>query len=257
MTHGTQHIRIAHGVGALYGVWTVGSVFTIAVRNPIKSPWQNRDGFSDLFIRWTIVEALGCALDLGAVVFSAYLVWTLQMPLKRRVSVTAIFATRLFIWPIIALRLWKLLPGQNTDTTMPSIAAEILTEVAMETALNLASVTCVKPFLRPFQEGGYISTTTPNAPASYGITGASRSRSEAYLMLGTAGSTVKNKDGSIMHTATQKELDDAADRKGTPRVKLRADGGRHEAACEHDGRGYGHAAPKVIRVSRTVQVQNQ
>ena len=47
------------------------------------------------FVRWTAIEVTGCVLDLGAVVFAVYLVWSLQMPLKKRMSVTAIFATRL------------------------------------------------------------------------------------------------------------------------------------------------------------------
>jgi len=46
-----------------------------------------------------IIEAVGCFLDLGAVAFSTYLVWTLQMPFKRRLSVAAIFATRLLSVP--------------------------------------------------------------------------------------------------------------------------------------------------------------
>jgi len=125
----------------------------------------------------------------------------------------------------------------------------------METALNLASITCVKPFLRPFQESGYILTSDKVGPATYGITGASRTRSESYLMLGTAGSTTKNKDGSIVHAAGKQEAEVATERRSMPRAKLRADVGQHEVACEHDERGHGDATPKAIRVSRTVQVQ--
>jgi len=47
------------------------------------------------FIRWAVVELLGCVLDAGSVVLSSSLVWSLQMPLKRKLAVSAIFATRL------------------------------------------------------------------------------------------------------------------------------------------------------------------
>ena len=80
----------------------------------------------------------------------------------------------------------------------------------METALNLASVTCLKPFLRPFQESGLLVNTTQHGPVKYDIGGTSRSRSETYLMLGTIGSTLKNKDGSIVRTSTKGETDDIA-----------------------------------------------
>ena len=121
----------------------------------------------------------------------------------------------------------------------------------MEMALNLASVTCLKPFLRPFQESGYIPTTMQEGPIDYGITGAKSSRSESYLMLGTAGTTTtKNKDGSIIQAPVE-----VSQRQSIPRARLRADDGQHEAKCEYDAREYGQATPKVIRVSRTVQVQ--
>lgn len=163
--------------------------------------------------------------------------------------------TNYSIWPIIIFRLFKLSPGQNADSHVPNIAADILLQVVMEIALNLASVTCLKPFLRPFQESGYIVSSTLNASGNYGITGANRTKSEAYLMLGTAGSTLKNKDGSIIQSRTEKEPGTSTQRQSIPRPKFRADAIDNEAACEHEGRGYRNAPAKAIQVSRTVQVE--
>ncbi|KAK3112625.1 hypothetical protein LTR53_010916 [Teratosphaeriaceae sp. CCFEE 6253] len=258
----SRQIRVAYAIAAVYGAWTVASLLAIALRTPMKAPWQDRDGSRNLFIRWTVIEVIGCVLDLVAVLFSASLVWSLQMPLKKRMSVSAIFATRLIIWPIVALRLWKLYPSSSAGPTTPNITAEVLTQVVMETALNLASVTCMRPFLRPFQESGFILTSTQEGggPPKYNITGASRTRSESYLMLGTAGSTTRNKNGSVVQTtASEKERgEDGPQRRDVPRARLRADLGHNEAACEHDaGRGHGSPVPKAIRVSRTVQVRRQ
>jgi hypothetical protein len=134
------------------------------------------------------------------------------------------------------------------------VTGEILLAVAMETALNLASVTCLKPFLRPFQESGYIARSI-NTSGNYGITGANRSRSEAYLMLGTSGSTVKNKHGSIIQSRIEKEPSTVNRRQSVPRPKLREDAMDNEAACEHDERPYRNTPAKAIQVSRTVEVQ--
>jgi len=142
------------------------------------------------------------------------------------------------------------------NPALPSTAAELLSEVTMEIALNLASVTCLKPFLRPFQDAGYILSTSLDGPPKYGITGPSRLRSETYLMLGTIGSTVtRNKDGSIVRTRVEQEIEDVGQLQSMPRAKLRADAGHHEAACEHDGQGYGDVTSKGIQVSTTVEVQ--
>jgi len=75
-------------------------------------------------------------------------------------------------------------------------------------------------------------------------------------MLGTIGSTVtRNKDGSIVRTRVEQEIEDVGQLQSMPRAKLRADAGHHEAACEHDGQGYGDVTSKGIQVSTTVEVQ--
>ena len=55
------------------------------------------------FARWIAIEAIGCVLDLGAVCFASYLVWALQMPLRKRLSVAAIFSTRLLCMPLLLI----------------------------------------------------------------------------------------------------------------------------------------------------------
>ncbi|KAK3671127.1 hypothetical protein LTR78_008928 [Recurvomyces mirabilis] len=179
------------------------------------------------------------------------------MPLKKKLSVTAIFATRLLTWPVVVFRLFKLSPAQNTDPNLPNITVDVLLAVVMDTALNLASVTCLRPFLRPFQESGYIVSSSLSASGKYGITGANRTRTEAYLMLGTAGSTVQNKHGSIVLSRVDKEPSVTTQPQGMPRFNMRADATHNETACELEERGHRDTPAKAIRVSKTVQVQQE
>lgn len=74
-------------------------------------------------------------------------------------------------------------------------------------------------------------------------------------MLGTAGSITKSKDGSIVRTATEKELEGVNERQSIPRARVRADAAQRGAACEFDAHGYYDPTAKVIRVSRTVEVR--
>lgn len=162
------------------------------------------------------------------------------------------------IWPVLACRLWELSPSsQATNPGSPNLPAQVLTQIAMETALNLASVTCLTPFLRPFQESGYIRSASQDGLVKYGITGANRSRNETYIMLGTAKSTTRAKDGSIVHMSTDKQPENLGLRDATGGTRLRADAGHHEAVVEREESGRDGAPQTGIRVSRSVNVQSQ
>lgn len=136
------------------------------------------------------------------------------------------------------------------------MTAEILTQIAMATALNLASVTCVTPFLRPFQNAGYVPGSSKDMTVGYGITGANRSRHEDYLMLGTKGTT-KTKDGSIVLASMDKESDNSQRGQDPGRARLRADPVYSETAVEQGAQGVSRAPEKGIRGSRSVNVQHR
>ena len=129
--------------------------------------------------------------------------------------------------------------------------------VAMDMALNLGSINCAKPFLRLFQEGGYIAGNSQSGTAKYNIAGTNRTRSEAYLMLGTMRATTKKRDGSIVHSRVEKEAAESTESWEVPQAKLRADVGYNEAACGHDDMGRVNSIPKAIRVSKTVHIYHQ
>ncbi|KAK0301950.1 hypothetical protein LTR29_015541 [Friedmanniomyces endolithicus] len=80
------------------------------------------------------------------------------MPVKKRLSVSVVFGCRLLVAPVIALRLWQLSPPVTADPNTPPLNADILTEGALELAFMLASITCLKPVMKPFHSGYVIST---------------------------------------------------------------------------------------------------
>jgi len=129
--------------------------------------------------------------------------------------------------------------------------------IAMDIALNLGSITCAKPVLRPFQEAGYQPSDSYSGKATnYNIARTNRSRSEAYLMLGTAKSTTKRQDGSIVQARLGTKSEDDADSWVEPRPRLRGDGGKSKAACERDEEEHADALPKTIHVLKTVHVSS-
>ena len=93
------------------------------------------------------------------------------------------------VLPIIALRVWHLSPYKNADPTLPGLTSSIFTEAAMEGALILASITCLKPFLRPFHSGYFVGTANSTAPAIFGT--AVKSAPTTYYELSAARSTAR------------------------------------------------------------------
>lgn len=69
----------------------------------------------------------------------------------------------------------------------------------MDLAFMLASITCLKPFMRPFHSGYSVSTTKG---ATYNTTGKA-SRSDAYLMLSAARSVGGAKDKPAVRVTSQ------------------------------------------------------
>lgn len=113
--------------------------------------------------------------------------------------------------PIIIARLYYLSPGIQETHNSGNIAAEIITEAALQYALISASITCLKPFLRPFHSGGYFVDSI-GAPGSGLRTNVRSSSRDPYYKLSTVRKAAK--DGTLL-SITQKEMDDLRGDLGT------------------------------------------
>ena len=132
----------------------------------------------------------------------------------------------------MAFRLYHLSGYEASDPDQPSLTAGILTEACMDTAFILASVTCLRPFLRPFHRGYFLSTAgTKGSGYKSSVTG---SHGNAYYML----------------SAAREAPDDQ-----TPRQKTTT----HDGVDEEEGAGHHQLAsvPKaVISPARGVRVSH-
>ena len=107
----------------------------------------------------------------------------------------------------------------------------------------LASVTCLKPFLRPFHSGYFVSTAPSNGISGY-TTGPKNSRADAYYELSAARSRT---DGDKKHSVivqTRNLEDDRGDRDliepcAKPQLAFRPDRCEHRATALPGGGGHG------------------
>lgn len=183
------HFRISYLLAVVSGVWTVASTILIALRGNLSRPWATYDGSEALvgfihipsfltllnlntpqYVRWIAIEAVGLVIEAALWGYSIDIVWGLQMKISKRILILCAFACRLLyiypylpssshhltlgrLIPIIAIRLFYLSPSENLDPTVTSILPNIFTEASLEYSIISASVTCLKPFLRPFHSG--------------------------------------------------------------------------------------------------------
>ncbi|KAF4547797.1 Hypothetical protein D9617_36g063350 [Elsinoe fawcettii] len=149
---------LANGLTGAYGSWTVASTLVVALRGQMNEPWGVTDGSTTMYFRWLGIEVTGLAIDICSVAMSTYMIWGLQMPIKKRLAVAAIFCSRLLTIGLVALRLWKLRPLADIESTGSPHSALIFTEAAMNATFLLVSVTCLKPFLQPFAPGVFVAS---------------------------------------------------------------------------------------------------
>lgn len=211
-----------------------------------------------------VIEISGLVLEFIAVAISIHFIWGLHMPLKKRLSVSVIFAGRLLyvnqrcgavfaqvltsysLVPVVGLRLWKL---SIIHPTSPDVTVSEFTAAALELAFILASITCLKPFLRPFHEGYYVTTAANSAGTGYSVP-KKDSRSDTYLMLSTPHSTTDNVDGTISHTDAKRGVEDSVQRP-KPTMDLRPDNVTHQATGVFAEHAPDTADMRDGRISRT------
>lgn len=151
---------------------------------------------------------MGLAVEFSLWATAAWLIWGLQMPIRKRLSILAILAIRfVYVWfrfdyhvekltisprlvPFVALRLLYLSPSQNPDPSSPRLIAGIFTEIVMNLAFILSSLTCAKPFLKPFHSGYFIGASNQKVFGNARSTASSNANS--YRMLDATASKSTN-----------------------------------------------------------------
>lgn len=109
------------------------------------------------------------------------------------------------IVPFVALRLVHLSPSKTLDTSRPRLIAGIFTEIVMNFSFILSSITCAKPFLKPFHSGYFIGTS--NQKSFHGNAKSdSKSNGNSYRILDATTSQSVNdrsiqQDDRVVHNA--------------------------------------------------------
>lgn len=106
--------------------------------------------------------------------------------------------------PVIALRLYFLAPttSNNPNPDLPALTAAVFTSAVMNFTLILASVTCLKPFLRPF-DGGFLITSMHSHVPAFGAAPITKG-SAYYELSATQRSALTTQQEKMMRSGDRK-----------------------------------------------------
>ncbi|MCJ1436551.1 hypothetical protein MMC27_005930 [Xylographa pallens] len=208
LTPSRNHVFAAKAVLAISTVWAVVSIFMIALRCQLSTPWMDYDGqCSNLFLRWQIISAVDITTEIALFAVAVYIVQGLQMPLLRKGTVVLAFTFRLLLIIPIAFRLHYINPiVWVADPPLHLSTATLLTQVEMNYGIIAATIPCLRPFMKATTTnfGAAANTQSPNASNGlkshehYGLSSAtSNSRSQTFRSGNTENRTVGVSEGPV------------------------------------------------------------
>lgn len=141
-------MRLGQALTVLLSIFSITSIFSIALRGDLLQPWSYQDSdIKSILARWAATGAMSILTDLIITAFSVYLVWSLQMDSKPKSIVITAFALRLFVAPVTIVRLVSLRDVRADDLSFTYTLPETMTQLEMYSNLVAATLPCLRIFL--------------------------------------------------------------------------------------------------------------
>ncbi|KAK3073972.1 hypothetical protein LTR53_003976 [Teratosphaeriaceae sp. CCFEE 6253] len=183
--------RIWRGCTALLlllGAWTCVSTIMVGVGARIRcllSGGQDascHDTIRSQVLRWEVLVGVDSCLEAVLVVVPGYVFNTLQMRVRRKVTVTTAFAFRLGVIGFLVAFLKSYIDFlQHGRASIDSVDHLILQQALLAYALSSATIPCLKNFLGRFQTGD-LARLSENEMTRYGTGSHSASQGQSYNM---------------------------------------------------------------------------
>ncbi|TEY42407.1 hypothetical protein BOTCAL_0390g00050 [Botryotinia calthae] len=147
-------------------LWALSAEFSILFQCKMPNPWAilSTGKCFNIGAFWKAIGVLDIATDCGIILLPIFLVWRLQMQLRRKVLVFIAFGTRMFILPLSIVRLVVIsssgsptLPNQ----TLVSYRNYLWTSVQLNSAIFFACLSFLKPFMESMSSGGLAASVNP------------------------------------------------------------------------------------------------
>jgi hypothetical protein len=140
--------RLGWVLTALASGFSIVSILIVALRSHVSQPWIYLEGdVASALARWVVAGSLSIVFDLIALGLSVYLVRDLQTTSKSKSLVIAAFTLRLFVAPIIIVRLVALSRVQHEDISFTNALPEAMAQLEMYCSVVSMTLPCLRLFL--------------------------------------------------------------------------------------------------------------
>ncbi|KAK3705641.1 hypothetical protein LTR37_013249 [Vermiconidia calcicola] len=157
-----QHKMAFGAMLAFVALWSVASVFALALQCDLSQPWRLAGTqCPGTTLRWEITSAFDILFEVAVPFAAAALVWPLEAAIATKLNVTLAFCFRLPLVIIIAIRLLNF--PANTLTRDPTLRLDLFV-VWSQTQMFWSIISAIIPSLRPFLRG--LSTYTEDLGGS-------------------------------------------------------------------------------------------
>jgi hypothetical protein len=216
--------RICYGLLALVALWAIIYLFLFAFQCSPPRPWDNTSddtcniSISGLYYSFSATDI---ATDLMVTLLPAYVIWNVQIPLRKRIAVIAVFGSRILSILFMALRTAYLSQYLNTptDRSWEATTPQTWTQIVQCIAIITACIPCLKPFLESLESGFMDLSLTHHTGATYGnaSSGSNGHRGATASKSGISSKNKSNIESFAMnsfgsHNADDHDVDDDINR---------------------------------------------
>ncbi|CAD6446528.1 1e6bd8fd-17e8-4b98-b7a7-6bab7964e67e [Sclerotinia trifoliorum] len=263
-------------------LWALCAEVSVAFQCDLPNPWAvlSTDECFNIGVFWQTIGALDIVTDSGIIFMPIFLVWGLQMPLRRKALVFMAFGTRMFILPLSIMRL--VIISSSAAPTLPnqtlvSYRNYVWTSVQLNSAIFFACLSFLKPFMESMSSGG-LAASVNAMDSSYG-NNHSQSNSKLSTFLSSRSglkSSKKNRpripqDLRTISTFQDYDEDDEIStrtasspvsnfKKSSPMFNFRLNNTNTDAKPSHEGEELGTLRPdgalNVAHIRRSTPVDN-
>lgn len=164
--------RICYGFLAMITVWGLVFLFLFAFQGPLPRPWDytNPSTISTSGLYYAFA-ATDIATDLLVTLLPAYVICSVQIPLRKRITVIAVFTSRLVVPLIAAIRIPTLSPFLNNlddNGSWEAVTPQCYLQIIQCLSIITACIPCLKPFLESLESGFMDLSMTHRTGVTYG-----------------------------------------------------------------------------------------
>ncbi|RMZ84072.1 hypothetical protein DV737_g1397, partial [Chaetothyriales sp. CBS 132003] len=249
--------RLCIGVLILTTAWILAEIFAFAFQSPTPQVWnytQTRPGGVNVPALYYTATAGDIISDLLVILLPAYVIWQVQISLKKRLAIISVFSIRMSVIMCSIIRIPTLTRYvSSTDRSWHAVGPQTWIQIIQCLSIITACVPCLKPFLEALESGFMDPSLGKIRGDTY------RARSSGLGTGDTSGHAGQKSTGTSSSTATKRKS-----RLKSQRVLMRlsADGdeaSKHswEETKSRSNRLGAKFSDDTIKVTREVEVRDE